>query len=151
MTSFGEIVILQEPVRLFEERSQACRFLGFDFTFVPASEIGAAFLMVSSVMVFGVLLLIFTSNNMANTGLFKRLMLATEQHKEEGFVISAFSEKILEGKEGVVLADLRPAGKIEIDDEQYDAQSDGEYLLHGTKVKVIKQQGAYLIVKAVRA
>lgn len=124
---------------------------GFDFTFVPASEIGAAFLMVSSVMVFGVLLLIFASNNMASTGLFKRLMLATEQHKEEGFVISAFSEKILEGKEGVVLADLRPAGKIEIDNEQYDAQSDGEYLLHGTRVKVIKQQGAYLVVKAVRA
>jgi len=56
----------------------------------------------------------------------------------------------LEGQEGVVVADLRPAGKIEINDEQYDAQSDGEFITAGTKVIVRKQQGAYLIVNQVR-
>ncbi len=124
---------------------------GFDFTFVPASEIGGAFLMVSSIMVIGVIMLIFASKNIAESGLFKRFALSTEQNKEDGFVISASSEKSLEGKEGLVIADLRPAGKIEIDDEQYDAQSDGEYLLVGTKVKVKKQQGAYLIVNQLRS
>lgn len=124
---------------------------GFDFTFVPSAKIGAAFLMVSSIMVVGVIMLIFASKNIANTRAFRRLTLSTEQNKEEGYVISASSEKSLEGQEGVVVADLRPAGKIEIGDEQYDAQSDGEYLLVGTKVKVSKQQGAYLIVKEIRA
>ncbi|MFT4970491.1 MAG: membrane-bound serine protease (ClpP class) [Chitinophagales bacterium] len=124
---------------------------GFDFTFVPASEIGGAFLMVSSIMVIGIIMLILASKNIAESGLFKRFALSTEQNKEDGFVISASSEKSLEGKEGLVTADLRPAGKIEIDDEQYDAQSDGEYLLVGTKVKVKKQQGAYLIVNQLRS
>jgi membrane-bound serine protease (ClpP class) len=106
---------------------------------------------VSSIMVIGIIMLIFASKNIAESGLFKRFALSTEQKKEDGFVISASSEKSLEGKEGLVTADLRPAGKIEIDDEQYDAQSDGEYLLVGTKVKVKKQQGAYLIVNQLRS
>lgn len=124
---------------------------GFDFTFVPASEIASAFLMVSSVMVVGVILLIFASKNIANSSVFRRLTLAATQEKLAGYVISASSEKNLEGKEGVVVADLRPSGKIEIDDEQYDAQSDGEFILKGTKVKVKKQQGAYLVVNQIRA
>ena len=123
---------------------------GFDFSFVPASEIATAFLMVSAVMVVGVVLLLFASQNLANSSAFKRIALLTEQTKEQGYVIQASSEKNQEGKEGIVIADLRPSGKIEIDDEQYDAQSDGEYLLTGTKVKVVKQQGAYLVVRKIR-
>ena len=123
---------------------------GFDFTFVPTADIGAAFLMVSSVMVVGVLLLIFASKNLADSKAFKRLTLSTVQNKDQGYVISASLEKSLEGQEGVVVADLRPAGKIEINDEQYDAQSDGEFIKAGTKVIVRKQQGAYLIVNQVR-
>ena len=123
---------------------------GFDFTFVPTADIGAAFLMVSSVMVVGVLLLIFASKNLADSKAFKRLTLSTVQTKDQGYVISASLEKSLEGQEGVVVTDLRPAGKIEINDEQYDAQSDGEFLTAGTKVIVRKQQGAYLIVNQVR-
>lgn len=124
---------------------------GFDFSFVPATEIATAFLMVSAVMVVGVMMLLFLSQNLADTNAFKRIALLTEQTKEQGFVIKASSEKDQEGKEGVVVADLRPAGKVEINDEQYDAQSDGEYILSGTKVKVVKQQGAYLIVKKIRS
>jgi membrane-bound serine protease (ClpP class) len=124
---------------------------GFDFSFVPATEIASAFLMVSGTMVLGVVLLLFASKNLAQTKVFKRLALSSAQTKEQGYVISASSEKINLGKEGIVIADLRPAGKIEIDDIQFDAQSDGEYLNAGTKVRVKGQQGAYLIVNKIRS
>lgn len=124
---------------------------GFDFGFVPAKEIGMAFLMVSGIMVFGVVLLLFASKNLASTAAFKRLALSTEQNRSEGFIISAYSGENMEGKEAFVIADLRPSGKIEIDGEQFDAQSDGEYLSKGTRVIVKKRQGAYLMVKEVRA
>ena len=123
---------------------------GFDFSFVPASQLASAFLMVSGTMVIGVVLLLFASKNLSQTRVFKRLALSSEQNKEQGYVISASKEKTELGKEGVVIADLRPAGKIEIEDEQFDAQSDGEYLPIGTKVKVKGQQGAYLIVNKIR-
>lgn len=123
---------------------------GFDFSFVPATELASAFLMVSGIMVFGVVLLLFGSKNLSQTSVFKRLALSSEQTKEQGYVISASSEKVNLGKEGIVIADLRPAGKIEIDEEQFDAQSDGEYLSVGTKVRVKGQQGAYLIVNKIR-
>ena len=124
---------------------------GFDFSFVPAAELASAFLMVSGTMVIGVVMLLFASNNLSQTRVFKRLALNTEETKEQGYVISASSEKVNLGKEGVVIADLRPAGKIEIDEVQFDAQSDGEYLIVGTKVKVKGQQGAYLIVNKIRS
>jgi membrane-bound serine protease (ClpP class) len=124
---------------------------GFDFSFVPAREIASAFLMVSGTMVLGIVMLLFASKNISQTRIFKRLALNSEQTKEQGFVISASSEKVNLGKEGVVIADLRPAGKIEIDEVQFDAQSDGEYLSVGTKVKVKGQQGAYLIVVKIRS
>lgn len=124
---------------------------GFDFSFVPANQIGAAFLMVTGIMVVGILLLLFASKNIAQTKAFQRLALNTELSKTEGVEISASSQKSFEGREGVVTSDLRPSGKIEIDEEQFDAQSDGEYLLKGTKVLVKKQQSAYLIVTEIRA
>lgn len=120
---------------------------GFDFSFVPFDKIAGAFLMVTAIMTLGILLLLFASGNLANTKAFKRLSLETVQDKNEGFVISASKEKELIGKEGIVVMDLRPAGKIEIDNQIYDAQSDAEYVEKGKTVLVSKQQGAYLIVK----
>ncbi|MEZ4928939.1 MAG: NfeD family protein [Chitinophagales bacterium] len=119
---------------------------GFDFSFVPFDKMAGAFLMVTAIMTFGVLLLLFASGNLANTKAFKRLALDTIENKNEGFIISASKEKELIGKEGVVTMDLRPAGKIEIENEIYDAQSDAEYIEKGKKVLVKKQQGAYLMV-----
>jgi len=123
---------------------------GFDFSFVPANEIGGAFLMVTGIMVLGVTLLLFASKNIANTKAFQRLALNTKLSKDKGVEISASSEKSFEGKEGIVTSDLRPSGKIEIDGEQLDAQSDGEFLPIGTPVIVKKQQSAYLIVNKIR-
>jgi membrane-bound serine protease (ClpP class) len=120
---------------------------GFDFSFVPVVELGGAFLMVSGIMVVGVLFLLFASNNIANSRIFKHLALVTEQTREEGFVINSHLDASFLGKEAVVVADLRPSGKIEIDGLQYEAQSDGVYILKGTKVIVKKHQGAYLLVK----
>lgn len=124
---------------------------GFDFSFVPANEIGSAFLMVTGIMVVGILVLLFASKNLASAKAFQRLSLSTELSKAQGVEISASSTKSYEGREGVVTADLRPSGKIEIDEIQFDAQSDGEYLLKGTKVLVRKQQSAYLIVTEIRS
>jgi membrane-bound serine protease (ClpP class) len=50
-------------------------------------------------------------------------------------------------KQGVATCDLRPSGKIEIEDEIYDAQSKGEYIHKGSFVIVTLIEGDHIYVK----
>jgi membrane-bound ClpP family serine protease len=80
--------------------------------------------------------------------LFNRLVLAGEQNASEGFV--AVDEQIVlpsAGEKGVVAATLRPAGKVWIDSELYDAVSSGHYLEKGTEVTVLYTEGSKIVVE----
>ena len=51
------------------------------------------------------------------------------------------------GRKAKAVTDLRPAGKIEINGERYDATSTGEFISAGTEVVVVKFEAASLYVK----
>ena len=53
------------------------------------------------------------------------------------------------GKEGIVKAECRPAGKIEIEEEIYDVVSEGEFITNGTVVRVVAIEGNKITVKRV--
>jgi membrane-bound ClpP family serine protease len=72
-----------------------------------------------------------------------RVYLSTDQ---QGYKASKFAEDLM-GKEGEVLADLKPSGHIRIDGKRYQAVSRMGYLEKGTKIVVIGGEGAHLIVK----
>ncbi|WP_018336270.1 NfeD family protein [Butyricimonas synergistica] len=74
--------------------------------------------------------------------------LHAEQKVEEGFVGVDMTVKEEVGKEGVAFTDLRPAGKVEINDDVYDAVSNtGAFIQKGTRVKVIKYQAGQVYVE----
>ena len=127
------------------------RNINFDFSFVPGNQIVVSLMIVLGVMMLSMLSMIVLGSRLSTSGgFFKRVALPTEQKKEDGYVISAaISDKNLIGKEGVAITDLRPSGKIEIDGEWHDAQSDAEYIKKDSKVKVEKVQGAYLVVSEI--
>ncbi|NQZ57454.1 MAG: hypothetical protein HRT88_08300 [Lentisphaeraceae bacterium] len=54
-------------------------------------------------------------------------------------------------KEGEAVCDLRPTGRISIDDEPYDAQSRGEYVEKGALVKVIAVEADHVFVKEIKS
>ncbi|HKL74013.1 MAG TPA: NfeD family protein [Clostridia bacterium] len=58
-----------------------------------------------------------------------------------------FSELI--GKTGVAITDLRPIGKIIIDDKSYDVIADRMFIENGKTVKVIGTEGVKIIVKSI--
>lgn len=123
---------------------------GFDFSFVPASQITTSFLLVSTILVGGTLLMIFTSDQITRKRMLGRLTLREELTKEEGNIIgTAISDRNLIGKTGITATDLRPSGKIEIDNEIHDAQSDGEYISKNSAVRVLNVKGAYLLVEKI--
>ena len=68
------------------------------------------------------------------------------QRKEEGFSISKGYEKFI-GDIGETVTDLRPSGKIVINDRVYQAMSTGEYIESGNKVIVVKIDENQLVVK----
>ncbi len=51
------------------------------------------------------------------------------------------------GAQGEVLSPLRPAGKVEISGEVYDAVSSGNFLEKGQRVKVIDVEGSKIVVE----
>ena len=73
-------------------------------------------------------------------------MLKDEQRASEGY-ISSISKIDLTGKTGVALTDLRPAGKILVDGIKYDALSDGEFIIKGTDILVIKHETISIFVR----
>lgn len=123
---------------------------GFDFTYVPSGELTQAFLIVSVVIIGGTLLFILGSNEITKKRMFGKLTLRTELTKETGSVImSSITDQAFLGVKAVAATDLRPAGKVIIDGDYHDAQSDGGYIEKGEEVIVKKVSGAYLVVNKI--
>lgn len=66
--------------------------------------------------------------------------------KDEGYIGVDNSWKELIGKTGVAFTNLRPSGKVEIDDETYDAKSEIGFIEKGQKVKVIDYRSGQVYV-----
>lgn len=78
-----------------------------------------------------------------------RVILKTNQNKEEGYVSMSFRDKYID-KEGLVVSYLRPSGTVEIDDERVDAVSESEFIEKGAKIKVIKVEGMKVVVRRIK-
>jgi membrane-bound serine protease (ClpP class) len=53
------------------------------------------------------------------------------------------------GKEGIAKTVLRPAGKIQIDDETYDATAETGFIDKGAKIRVTNYINAQLFVRKI--
>lgn len=115
----------------------------FDFTFVSASAwenvyivmtvscIGLAFLTFVGVP------LIFKSKGFQKIALMTSLNENAQGNKKREII----------GKEGVVYSVLRPSGRVQLDDEVYDAYTESGYVEVGTPVVVIADNGVSIKVK----
>ena len=73
--------------------------------------------------------------------------LHAEQKVEDGFVGVDMAVKEEIGKVGTTFTDLRPAGKVMIGNEVYDAVSDtGAFIERGKVVRVVKYQAGQVYV-----
>ena len=76
------------------------------------------------------------------------MVLFDSARKEDGYV-SNINRIDLLGKEGVALTILRPAGTVIINHERIDAVSEGGFIEQNASVKVIKVEGARIVVREV--
>ncbi|MFW6371808.1 MAG: NfeD family protein [Bacteroidota bacterium] len=121
---------------------------GPDFSMVPASEIGRAFfiviiaffLSVSSSIYLGAKLLL----NRGRIG--NALALNTIQDTTAGYSSANIQMVSLIGKTGVASTMLRPSGKVEIDDDIFDATALTGFVDKGEQVKVVKHETSQIFV-----
>jgi len=121
---------------------------GPDFSMVPASEIGRAFfiviiaffLSVSSSIYIGAKLLL-NRGRIGNT-----LALNTIQDTSAGYSSANVQMVSLIGKTGVASTMLRPSGKVEIDDDIFDATALTGFVDKGEQVKIVKHETSQIFV-----
>ncbi len=119
----------------------------FDFTTVKMGNISTALLTVISGIVLGFILTLYLSNQIGRNGLFKKLALNTKLEKEKGYTSSIKEHSELIGKQGVAHTDLRPSGKVIVDNEVYDAISiNGIYIEKGSTITVKRHEYGQIYV-----
>ncbi|MFO7999372.1 MAG: NfeD family protein [Bacteroidales bacterium] len=119
---------------------------GFDFTGVPASEILQAFLIVIIAFFVSLTVSFYLSRKLFTTNRFGELALQTVQNTDEGYTSANAHTKTLLGKTGTAFTVLRPSGKVEIDDEVFDATALTGYIDKGVAVKVVKYETSQIFV-----
>ncbi|MEK7866617.1 MAG: NfeD family protein [Planctomycetota bacterium] len=77
----------------------------------------------------------------------KRLALKKSLEDKEGCVSAAEDLSILVNEEGVAITPLRPSGTARISGRRVDVVTEGDMIESGARVRVIKVEGARVIVK----
>ncbi|OIK16601.1 nodulation efficiency protein NfeD [Bacillus sp. MUM 116] len=80
--------------------------------------------------------------------LFNKMVLFDSARKEDGYV-SNINRTDLLGMEGTALTILRPAGTAIFNNERVDVVSEGGFIDQNIKIKVIKVEGARIVVREI--
>nr|NQU89713.1 nodulation protein NfeD [Bacteroidota bacterium] len=123
--------------------------IGFEVSSFPLGELITALFIVIIATFMSLILSIYISRKIFTTTTFGELALATTQQKEDGYTsaIEGYTQMI--GRDGIAKTVLRPAGKILIDEDTYDATAESGYIEKGEKIKVIRYINAQLFVRKV--
>lgn len=119
---------------------------GFDFSGVPAADILIAFLTVIIAFFASLSISIYLSQKLLSTNRFGSFALDTVQETDQGYSSADVNMKNLLGKTGVAFTVLMPSGKVEIDDDVYDATALTGYIDKGENVKVVKYETSQVFV-----
>jgi membrane-bound serine protease (ClpP class) len=120
--------------------------VGLDFAPVPVDAIASAFFIVIIAIFLALILSFWISKQLFATTMFGHLALDTEQKSNEGYTTSNLKYKNMIGKAGIAHSVLRPAGKVMIEGDVYDATALAGYIEKGDEVQVIKYETGQLFV-----
>ncbi len=120
---------------------------GFDFSFTGTTPVIKAFFVVIIAMVASFFVSIWLSKKILTTNRFGEFALSTTQNATDGFTSADLSLKNLIGQTAIANTMLRPAGKIEINNDIYDATAETGYIDKGEIVIIIKYENQQMVVR----
>ncbi len=108
---------------------------------VQALAVLGASLVITAAVVFAWL------RHLPNSGRFRGLYLRDRMAQSEGYISAPRTELV--GRDGIALTDLRPAGTARIGTDRVDVVTEGEYVIQGSPVRVIRSEGYRHVVRGV--
>jgi membrane-bound serine protease (ClpP class) len=79
-------------------------------------------------------------------GVFRHIILKESTSTELGYVSNSNRTELV-GQDGVAVTALRPSGIADIGDDRVDVVSDGSFIDKGSQIKVVKVEGARVVVR----
>jgi len=122
--------------------------INFDFENVELKHVGVAVTTVVIGVFGGFIISLYLGNKLfsAQKGMFRNLSLKSIQDVNDGFVCIETGMFELKGKTGISKTVLRPAGKILVDGEVYDAIASTGFIDKDVKIIVSKVEATQLYV-----
>jgi len=116
----------------------------FDYDF---TNVVKAFFVVVIAFFLSIVSSIILTKQLFGTTHFGNLALAKTQEAEEGYTSASSAYQNMQGHEGVAKTILRPAGKVSISGDQFDAKALTGFIEKGEKIIVVGYQTGQLVVK----
>jgi membrane-bound serine protease (ClpP class) len=122
--------------------------VGFDFSHVNGNKIiSSLFLVIISIFAAIVASFFITKSLFSKNRFFGSLALETVQSAADGYTASDSKYREMIGKKGTAHTILRPAGKVKIGEEIFDATALTGYIDQGDAIEVVKYETAQLFVR----
>jgi len=122
----------------------------FDFRYEAAQNVVRSVLVVVIALLGSIGLAITLLGSLTASPLLRNLVLSESQDKARGFTVDSYPTRAeLAGRQGTAATELRPSGKVDLDETRYDAMTQGEFIARGAAVEVVAVKGNYLMVRAV--
>jgi len=118
---------------------------GTNLPYPDTSIISVAIIQLSSALAGALVLILILAKFLPKVSTFNRLILADSEKTNKGFVSAGKISKI-QGKKGIALTTLRPAGIAEIGGKRIDVVTEGDYIEKGEKIVVISSEGIKVVV-----
>ncbi len=110
------------------------------------ASISGALIQLAISLIFSLLIIYFLWKYLPKTVAWNRMILSSNISSGSGYAAKRSVKKLV-GQTGEALTDLRPSGIAIIRGARIDVITEGEYIDKGTKIKVIKTEGAKVIVQ----
>ncbi|GAB6012170.1 NfeD family protein [Viscerimonas tarda] len=120
--------------------------INFDFSGIPVAVLLSSLLTVIGGMTLSVVLIIYFASRIGKSGIFKKVALEADQ---EGFISAPEEPKYLIGEKGVAATDLRPSGKVIVDDNYYDAVANQGFIEKGKTIIITKYENSQVYVSLI--
>jgi membrane-bound serine protease (ClpP class) len=127
----------------------ALMFFGLLFTIdTKTGSWGDAIKVLSQSIIIMIVLGAFLAYFLPKTNFWKSTVLQTEETTDTGY-ISSETDSDLQGKIGVTISPLRPAGVAIFRDKRVNVVSDGSFIDKDVPVEVVKVESGKIIVRSV--
>ncbi|NLR90965.1 NfeD family protein [Flammeovirga agarivorans] len=117
-----------------------------DFTFVAPERIMTSLISVLAAVFIGGIGVFAFAHKIVDSPTFAKVGLSEKMDSDQGYSADFLGTSYI-GQTGTAHTVLRPSGKVKIEDNYYDATTEGGFISKGTAVEVIEQNGSSLKVR----